>query len=63
MPAMVLISGGNTSPALTSDLAGTAGQNYSVGYYRTAHNDLYQGAAMAQVRVQRTGDQRGGGHP
>ena len=45
---MVLISGGNTSPALTSDLAGTAGLNYSVGYYRTAHNDLYQGAAMAK---------------
>ena len=45
---MVLISGGNTSPALTSDLAGTAGANYSVGYYRTAHNDLYQGAAMAK---------------
>ena len=45
---MVLISGGNTSPALTSDLAGTAGPNYSVGYYRTAHNDLYQGAAMAK---------------
>ena len=45
---MVLISGGNTSPALTSDLAGNAGPNYSVGYYRTAHNDLYQGAAMAQ---------------
>ena len=45
---MVLISGSNTSPALTSDLAGTAGPNYSVGYYRTAHNDLYQGAAMAK---------------
>ena len=45
---MVLISGSNTSPALTSDLAGTAGPNYSVGYYRTAHNDLYQGAAMAR---------------
>ena len=45
---MVLISGGNTSPALTSDLAGTPGENYSVGYYRTAHNDLYQGAAMAK---------------
>ena len=45
---MVLISGGNTSPALTSDLAGTAGPNYSAGYYRTAHNDLYQGAAMAK---------------
>ncbi|WP_428119110.1 branched-chain amino acid ABC transporter substrate-binding protein [Candidatus Poriferisodalis sp.] len=45
---MVLISGGNTSPALTSDLAGTAGENYNVGYYRTAHNDLFQGAAMAK---------------
>ena len=32
---MVLISGSNTSPALTSDLAGTAGDNWSEGYYRT----------------------------
>ncbi len=45
---MTMISGGNTSPALTSDLAGTAGPNYSEGYYRTAHNDLFQGAAMAE---------------
>ena len=45
---MVMISPSNTSPALTSDLAGTAGENYTVGYYRTAHNDLFQGAAMAQ---------------
>ncbi len=45
---MVLISGGNTSPALTSDLAGTAGANYSYGYYRTAHNDLFQGRVMAE---------------
>ena len=45
---MVMISGGNTSPALTSDLAGTAGLNHVRGYYRTAHNDLYQGAAMAK---------------
>ena len=45
---IVMISGSNTSPALTSDLAGTAGTDYSVGYYRTAHNDLYQGAAMAE---------------
>ena len=45
---MTMISGGNTSPALTSDLAGNAGSNYSVGYYRTAHNDLFQGAAMAE---------------
>ena len=38
---MVLISGGNTSPALTSDLAGTPGPNYSAGYYRTTTNDLH----------------------
>ena len=42
---MVMISPSNTSPALTSDLAGTAGDNYHAGYYRTAHNDLFQGAA------------------
>jgi branched-chain amino acid transport system substrate-binding protein len=45
---IVMISGSNTSPALTSDLLGTAGENYNAGYYRTAHNDLYQGAAMAE---------------
>ena len=45
---MAMISASNTSPALTSDLAGTPGDNYSVGYYRTAHNDLFQGAAMAE---------------
>ncbi len=45
---MVMISASNTSPALTSDLAGNAGDNYNEGYYRTAHNDLFQGRAMAQ---------------
>jgi branched-chain amino acid transport system substrate-binding protein len=44
---MVMISPSNTSPALTSDQEGNAGQNYNEGYYRTAHNDLFQGAAMA----------------
>ena len=44
---MVMISPSNTSPSLTSDLAGTAGSNNYPGYYRTAHNDLYQGAAAA----------------
>jgi len=48
---MVMISGSNTSPALTSDLAGTAGKNYNPGYYRTAHNDLYQGAAAANFAL------------
>ncbi|SVB96885.1 uncharacterized protein METZ01_LOCUS249739, partial [marine metagenome] len=48
---MVMISPSNTSPSLTSDLAGTAGSNYYPGYYRTAHNDLYQGAAAAGFAV------------
>ncbi len=45
---MVMISPSNTSPSLTSDLAGTPGDSYQPGYYRTAHNDLIQGAAVAQ---------------
>ncbi|MDP7384176.1 MAG: branched-chain amino acid ABC transporter substrate-binding protein [Acidimicrobiales bacterium] len=44
---LVMISGSNTSPSLTSNLNGEANENYRPGYYRTAHNDLYQGAAMA----------------
>ena len=51
----VLISPSNTSPALTSDLAGTAGDNYRPGYYRTAHNDLYQGAAVAKFVFEELG--------
>ena len=52
---MVMISPSNTSPALTSDLKGTAGDNYNVGYYRTAHNDLFQGAAMAKFVYEELG--------
>jgi len=48
---MVMISPSNTSPSLTSDLAGTAGSNNYPGYYRTAHNDLYQGAAAAGFAI------------
>lgn len=44
---MVMISPSNTSPSLTSDLEGTAGTDYHEGYYRTAHNDLFQGQAVA----------------
>lgn len=44
---LVMISASNTSPGLTSDLEGTAGENYYEGYYRTAHNDLFQGQAAA----------------
>ena len=52
---MVMISPSNTSPSLTSDLAGTAGDNYHPGYYRTAHNDLFQGAAMAKFVYEELG--------
>lgn len=52
---MVLISGSNTSPSLTSDLEGTAGDNYHAGYYRTAHNDLFQGATAAQFAFEELG--------
>ncbi|MEE8330423.1 MAG: ABC transporter substrate-binding protein, partial [Acidimicrobiia bacterium] len=45
---LVLISGSNTSPSLTSDLEGNANENWQPGYYRTAHNDLFQGAAAAE---------------
>ena len=52
---MVMISPSNTSPALTSDLQGNAGDNYNEGYYRTAHNDLFQGEAMAKFVFEQLG--------
>ncbi|MCH7669583.1 MAG: branched-chain amino acid ABC transporter substrate-binding protein [Acidobacteria bacterium] len=45
---LVMISPSNTSPSLTSDLKGNAGKDYRPGYYRTAHNDLFQGQAVAE---------------
>jgi branched-chain amino acid transport system substrate-binding protein len=48
---LVMISPSNTSPSLTSDLVGTQAENYFPGYYRTAHNDLYQGQAAAEFMV------------
>jgi branched-chain amino acid transport system substrate-binding protein len=44
---MVMISPTTSSPTLTSDLAGNPSEHYHAGYYRTAHNDLHQGAAVA----------------
>ena len=44
---LVMVSASNTSPSLTSDLVGNANENYFEGYYRTAHNDLFQGQAAA----------------
>jgi branched-chain amino acid transport system substrate-binding protein len=44
---LVMVSGSNTSPALTS-IGGTAGTAWQPGYYRTAHNDTIQGRAAAE---------------
>jgi branched-chain amino acid transport system substrate-binding protein len=51
----VLISGSNTSPVLTSDLAGNESSEHHVGYYRTAHNDAIQGAAAAKFVFEELG--------
>jgi branched-chain amino acid transport system substrate-binding protein len=55
---MVMISMSNTSPLLTSDLAGNPSQYYLPGYYRTAHNDLYQGEAVAAFLHDTLGPQK-----
>ncbi len=52
---MVLIAPSNTSPTLTSDLAGNPGLNHSTGYYRTSNNGLYVGEAMARFAHEELG--------
>ena len=44
---LVMVSPSNTSPVLTSDLAGNAGSDYHPGFFRTISNDLYQARAIA----------------
>ena len=44
---MLMISPSNTSPRLTNDDT-DAGGAYLPGYFRTGHNDLFQGAMAAQ---------------
>ena len=51
---MLMISASNTSPSLTNDDA-DAGGTYQPGYFRTAHNDLFQGAMAAQFAVEDLG--------
>ncbi|MYD08876.1 MAG: ABC transporter substrate-binding protein [Chloroflexi bacterium] len=48
---MVMISSSNTSPSLTNDDT-EAGGTYLPGYFRTAHNDLFQGAMGARYAVE-----------
>ena len=55
---LVMVSPSNTSPALTSDLAGNASPDYHPGYFRTANNDLYQGQAVADFAYNELGLER-----
>ena len=55
---LVMISPSNTSPLLTSDLAGNANPNYHLGYFRTSNNDLYQANAVADFAYNELGLRR-----
>ena len=44
---LVMISPSNTSPVLTSDLAGNANADYHAGYFRVSSNDLHQARALS----------------
>ncbi len=46
------------TPLLNSDLAGTTAEYYQPGYYRTAHNDLYQGEAVSAFLHDSLGPQK-----
>ena len=44
---LVMISSSNTSPRLTSDLAGNPNADYRPGYFRVSSNDLHQARALS----------------
>ena len=44
---LVMISPSNTSPRLTSDLAGTPDADQHAGYFRVSSNDLHQARALS----------------
>ncbi len=57
---LVMISPSNTSPRLTSDLAGNPEADYHSGYFRVASNDLHQARALSdfvynQLELRRVG--------
>jgi branched-chain amino acid transport system substrate-binding protein len=54
---LVMISATNTSPALTA-IGGKPGPNYQVGYFRTAHNDIVLGSAVAEFARHKLGFDR-----
>ena len=44
---LVMVSPSNTSPRLTSDLAGNANADHQAGYFRVSSNDLHQARALS----------------
>ena len=52
---LVMISPSNTSPSLTSDLAGNENIDYHPGYFRISNNDLYTGRAVADFAYNELG--------
>ena len=57
---LVMVSPSNTSPLLTSDLAGNAGSEYHPGYFRVSINDLYGSIAGADFAYDELGLRRMG---
>ena len=55
---LVMISPANTSPLLTSDLAGNAQEHRHAGYYRVSNNDLHQGIGLSDFAFNRLGLER-----
>ena len=55
---LVMVSPSNTSPLLTSDLAGTANSDHHRGYFRVSNNDLYQARAVADFTYNELGLRR-----
>ena len=55
---LVMVSPSNTSPFLTSDLAGNANSDYHPGYFRVDVNDLYKGQAVADFAYSELGLRR-----
>ena len=55
---LVMISPSNTSPLLTSDLAGNANSDHHAGYFRVSNNDLYQARAVADFAYNELGLRR-----
>jgi branched-chain amino acid transport system substrate-binding protein len=52
---LTMISGSNTSPFVTQIPFGTEGPDHHPGYFRTAHNDIFQGRAAATFALEELG--------